>query len=208
MLNTMKSDNEPNMKQPTLSRYERRLWVEVDRILYQNYLTPRTVTDFWAGDRDAIIWHLRQMKERIVRSIVVTEYVEIDDVLNRTILRKVADRKQAKRRSREIVEAMLDRIYPLQKLKMIKSFQDVPKAITKHVAALNTVRNAFAHRFPVHNVPRSQRLYKGRYDLFTRSGLERFRTDMWEVHEFFDPEITALSLQLVRTQRRSILKSR
>lgn len=33
-----------------LTAYQRRLWVEVDRILYQNYLTPRTVTDFWKGD--------------------------------------------------------------------------------------------------------------------------------------------------------------
>jgi hypothetical protein len=203
----MKSDNAPNMKQPTLSAYERRLWVEVDRILYQNYLTPRTVTDFWAGDRDAVIWHLRQMKERIVRSIVVTEYVEVDDVMNRAILGKVVHRKRAKLPSVKVIEAMLDRIYPLQKLKMIRSFRDVPKAITRHIAALNTVRNVFAHRFPLQNVPRSQRLYKGRYDLFTRHGLERFRTEMWEVHEFFDPETTAVSLQLVRTQRR-FLKSR
>jgi hypothetical protein len=79
----------PDTKQPTLSACERRLFIEVDRILYQNYLAPETVTDFWAGDRDAVIWHLRQMKERIVRSIVVTEYVEVDDVLNRAILRKV-----------------------------------------------------------------------------------------------------------------------
>ena len=67
------------------SAYERRLWVEVDRILYQNYLTPRTVTDFWHGDRDAVIWHLKQMKERVIRTIIITEYVEVDDVLDRTI---------------------------------------------------------------------------------------------------------------------------
>ena len=192
-----------NAKEPALSAYERRLWIEIDRILYQNYLTPRTVTDFWAGDREAVIWHLRQMKERIVRLIVVTEYVEVDDVLNRTILRKFAGRKRGKQRSLKIIEAMLDRIYPLQKLQIIRSFRDVPKAIAKHIAALNTVRNALAHRFPLQNVPRSQRLYKGRYDLFTRGGLERFRLEMWEVHEFFDPEITELSLQLVRSQRKS-----
>jgi hypothetical protein len=199
----LNSEHMANTKQPSLSAYERRLWVEVDRILYQNYLTPRTVTDFWAGDRDAIIWHLRQMKERIVRSIVVTEYVEVDDLLNRVILRRVATtRKQAKQRSPgKIVQAMLDRIYPLQKLEIIRSFQDVPKAIRGHIAALNTVRNTLAHRFPLNNVPRSRRLYKGRYDLFTRHGLERFRTEMWEVQEFFDPEITALSLQLVRSRR-------
>jgi hypothetical protein len=186
-------------KQPTLSAYERRLWIEVDRILYQNYLTPRTVTDFWAGDRSAVIWHLRQMKERIVRSIVVTEYVEVDDVLNRAILRKIVG-TQGKRGSRKVIEAMLDRIYPVQKVEIIKSFRSVPKEIAGCIGALNTIRNALAHRFPLRKVPRSQRLYKGRYDLFTQIGLERFRTEMWEIREFFDPEITKAALQLVRNQ--------
>jgi hypothetical protein len=62
----------------TLTPYERRLWVELDRILYQNYLTPRTVTDFWKGDRDAVIAHLKQMKDRVIRSIVIVAYVELD----------------------------------------------------------------------------------------------------------------------------------
>src|SRR5437868_5966006 len=131
----------PDTGQPTLSAYERRLFIEIDRILYQNYFTPQTVTDFWAGDRDAVIWHLRQMKERIVRSIVVTEYVEVDDVLNRAILRKVVGtHKQGKQRSRKVVEAMLDRIYPIQKIEIIKSFRSIPKEIAKYIGALNTVR--------------------------------------------------------------------
>ena len=185
-----------------LSTYERRLWMEVDRILYQNYLTPRTVTDFWAGDREAVIWHLRQMKERIVRSIVVSEYVEIDDVLNRAILKRATGpRKQATRQRARVIQAMLERLYPVQKLEIIRSFREVPKLIGSHIGALNSVRNTLAHRFPLHKVPRSQRLYKACYDLFTRRGLERFRADMWEVHEFFDPTITASALQLVRTQR-------
>ena len=58
----------------------------MDRILYQNYFTPRVVTDFWKEDRDAIVTHLKQMKDRVIRSIVVIRYVEVDDVLNRTIV--------------------------------------------------------------------------------------------------------------------------
>ena len=96
---------------------------------------------------------------------------------------------------------MLDRIFPVQKIAIIKSFRSIPKEIPGYIGALNTVRNAFAHRFPLYKVPRSQRLYKGRYDLFTRRGLERFRTDMWEIHEFFDPTVTEAALQLVRSQR-------
>jgi hypothetical protein len=38
-----------------LAPYEQKLWIEVDRILYKNCLTPRTVTDFWKGDHAAIV---------------------------------------------------------------------------------------------------------------------------------------------------------
>jgi len=83
----------------------------VDRILYQNYFTPRVVTDFWKEDRDAIITHLKQMKDRVIRSIVVIRYVEVDDVLNRTIVEHFF-RTRAARRGKKYatLHAMLDKI--------------------------------------------------------------------------------------------------
>lgn len=188
-----------------LTAYERRLWVEVDRILYQNYLTPQTVTDFWGGDRDAVVFHLKQMKERIIRSIVIVEYVELDDVLNRTILKHQFGKKLSGRKNKKIsaVEAMLNYLYPLQKLDIIKGFRDVPKAICNNIMALNTLRNSLAHRFDLTTVPKSKRLYKGKHDVFTKRGLEKFNDDMWEIDQFFQPEVVALSLELVRRQRES-----
>ena len=66
-------------KEHRFTAYERRLWVEVDRILYQNYLTPRTVTDFWQSNRDAVVAHLKQMKERVIRTVVIMAYVGSGD---------------------------------------------------------------------------------------------------------------------------------
>ena len=80
-----------------LTAYERRLWVEVDRILYQNYLAPRTVTDFWRGDHAAIVTHLKQMKDRAVRLVVIMEYVEVDDVLNNAITRGFFGKQKARK---------------------------------------------------------------------------------------------------------------
>ena len=45
------------------------------------------------GDRDAVVFHLKQMKDRIIRTIVISEYVELDDVLNRVIMRHISGRK-------------------------------------------------------------------------------------------------------------------
>jgi len=186
-----------------LTAYERRLWVEVDRILYQNYLTPRTVTDFWAGDRDAVVASLKQMKERVIRSIVIVKYVELDDVLNRTIFQHVFGKRTSRRKSKRktTVQTMLDHLYPQQKLDIVRSFKEVPRSISSSIMALNTLRNSLAHRFDLTSVPKSKRLYKGKCDVFTKNGLQKFQSDMWEIDEFFQPEIMRVSLDLVRLQR-------
>ena len=185
-----------------LTPYERRLWTELDRILYQNYFTPRVVTDFWQGDRDAVVTHLKQMKEHVIRSIVIIRYVEVDDVLNHTILKHFFGTRTARRSKKYItLQAMLDKIYPQQKLDTIKVFKDVPHNISSHIMALNDLRNSFAHKFDLSRVPRSRRLYKGKHDVFTKKGLERFSADMWEVDEYFQPEIMNITLELVQRQR-------
>jgi hypothetical protein len=186
-----------------LSPYERRLWMELDRILYQNYLTPRTVTDFWGGDRDAVIAHLRQMKDRVIRSIIIIRYVELDDLLNRIITQHFFGKGRVGRRGKKhsTLETMLDKLYPQQKLDVIKTFMEVPRDISSHVMALNDLRNSFAHRYNLAKIPKSKRLYKGRHDVFTTNGLEKFGADMWEVDEFFQPEVTSASLDLVKWQR-------
>jgi hypothetical protein len=189
--------------EPQLTPYQRRLWVEVDRILYQNYLSPRVVTDFWHGDDDAIIAHLRQMKDRVIRSIVITEYVELDATLNRVILRHLLGKGTSTRRSRKSKTAnvILDRLYLQQKLEIVSTFKTISRCVYSSVLALNTIRNNFAHRFDLTEIPKTRRLYKGKHNVFTKKGLEKFQSDMWEVHNFFEPEFTNFGLQLVEAQR-------
>ena len=185
-----------------MTTYEKRLWAEVDRILYQNYFTPRVVTDFWQGDREAIITHLTTMKDRVIRSIVITKYVEVDDLLNRAIVKHFFPKRAARRGKKyATLQAMLDKIYPQQKLDIIKLFRDVPKDISSHIMALNDLRNSFAHRFDLSRVPLAKRRYKGKYDVFTNKGLDKFNADMWGVDEHFQPETVNITLELVRHQR-------
>lgn len=187
------------MPSQKLSTYERRLWIEVDRILYQNYLTPRTISDFWAGYRDAVAWHLKQLKARIIRTIVVIEYVEVDDVLNRTILRRSGAALKA--RSYRVLKSLLDGSYLLQKLDAVQAAMVVPNPICNSIRALNTLRNSFAHRHDLSEVPRSKRLYKGKHDVATRRGLKLFRSDMYDVHAFFEPDTLKLAHNLMEHQK-------
>ncbi len=203
----MNQDSNINLREAiqeqSLSAYQRRLWVEVDRILYQNYLTPRTVTDFWKGDNEAIIAHLKQMKDRVIRSVVILTYVEVDDLLNRVIMEVLLGKARRRRSDRRFstLNAMLDRLYPQQKIDILRSHHKVPDEICRHVMALNTIRNNFAHRYHLAEIPKSRRLYKGKYNVFTKKGLEKFQADMWEVSAYFDPYISKISLELVRNQR-------
>jgi hypothetical protein len=43
--------------------------------------------------------------------------------------------------------------------------------------ALNDIRNSFAHRFDLSRVPKSRRLYRGKYDVFTKRGLAQFQSE-------------------------------
>ncbi len=76
---------------------------------------------------------------------------------------------------------MLDKLYPQQKLDIVKTFMEVPRDISSHVMALNDLRNSFPHRYDLARIPKSKRLYKARHDVFTTKGLEKFKADMWEV---------------------------
>ncbi len=138
-----------------LSKYATRLWVEVDRILYQNYMSPRTVTDFWQGDQHATVTHLAQMKDRVIRSVVIMSYVEVDDLLNREIVKHFFRTKNERRGKRyATLQSMLGKLYPQQKLDAIKTFKQVPRDIFGHIMALNDLRNSLAHNFRLEPIPK------------------------------------------------------
>lgn len=184
-----------------LSAYELRLYSEIDRILYQNELTPRAITDFWVGDRDGVVAQLRRMKDRVIRSIVLTHYVEMDDLLNRLIVRHLYGKSRRNTAQRRTVIAMLDKTYLIQKLDLVMGFRNVSREAKASIYALNQIRNTLAHRYGLGVLPRSERLYKGKHDVYTDKGLKKFADDMWKVDEELQPEITQLAMDLVTTQK-------
>lgn len=96
---------------------------------------------------------------------------------------------------------MLGKLYLQQKLEVIRGFRDIPRDISNHIMAINDVRNGLAHRLDLKALPKSKRLYKAKYDLLTRKGLDKFRKDMWDVTQFFAPEAIHQAMQDVKRQR-------
>jgi len=190
----------PVEEEETLSPYEQRLYIQLDRILYQNELTPRAVTDFWAGDRDGVVAQLRQMKDRVTRSIVLTHYVELDDTLTRLILRHLFGKNRRNTAQRRTVQTMLDKTYLIQKLDLVAGFRTVSKQTKSNVQALNQLRNTLAHRY-LGAPPRHERLYKSKYDVYTEKGLSKLRDDMWEVSSELELEVVKIAMDLVQAQK-------
>ena len=82
-------------------------------------------------------------------------YVEMDDLLNCVIARHFFGKKRNNRRGKNqnTLELMLDRLYPQQKLDIVKTFVTVPSHISTHIMALNGIRNCFAHRYDLAESP-------------------------------------------------------
>jgi hypothetical protein len=174
-----------------LSRYQARVLREYERILEATALNPERVLDFAENDPAAVTPVLRSMTDQVVRSEVIFEYTMIDMELDHLIfkhffgsgdrLRKV--RSTARYRT---LRQILQNLYPLQKLAIVRSFKIVPKAIVSKIAAVNELRNGLAHTFFLDDLPAVKRTYKG-ISIFKRKGLEAFRKDAWEVRCFFTP---------------------
>ena len=141
-----------------------------------------------ADDPEAIVPVLDLMVDQVVRSEVITTYTWIDSILDNVLSDRIAGtRKDGIRpKRRKTLELVLNRLYPLQKLAIIRTYKKVPKKITSSIGAIDEIRNGLAHSFHVDSLPKHRRTYKGR-NIFTPAGLELLRSDAREVAAYFDP---------------------
>jgi hypothetical protein len=180
---------DPRMR--LLSKYQRQALRNYERILESAALNPERILNFAEDNPDAVVPILRTMTDQVVRSDVVLEYTLIDMELNFILFRHFFGRGKKlraaqKTRRYKTLQSVLQHLYIMQKLTIIRSFKEVPKGIVSKIAAINDLRNGLAHTFFVGDLSPSKRSYKG-LSIFTRKGFEAFRRDVWEVRFFFTP---------------------
>jgi len=174
-----------------LSSYQRRALREYERILEATALNPERVLDFAEDDPVAVTPILRSMTDQVVRSEVIFEYTMIDMELDSLLFRRffgAGKRLSTARSSRRYrtLRQMLQNLYPMQKLTIVRTFKTVPRPIVSKIAAVNELRNGLAHTFFLGDLPAAKRSYKG-VSIFKKKGLEAFRKEAWEVRCFFTP---------------------
>ena len=175
------------MPKAKLTRKQRRLVAEVRQLLSTLMLDPDTIIA--DEDVDGRTPRLELAKDQIVRSAVVSKYVLVDELLSAVICWHYFGKRRGfpqlwrTTRFRTFNYFILERLYLLQKLDLVKGIHNVPKWASTDLAALNDLRNGIAHSFFPQNRRRKPD-WKGR-NIFTEAGFERFLKDMEKLSGFF-----------------------
>lgn len=133
---------------------------------------------------------LEVMKRKLVLAQVVTWYTLVDEYLNNEICRYYFGRKRTfpqlwkTKRFRLFNHHVLEDLYPLQKLRLVKAFRSIPKTISRDIDSLNNLRNGLAHAFFPENLRKSKPTWKGK-DIYSLDGAKSFNDDMRRLSDFF-----------------------
>jgi hypothetical protein len=132
---------------------------------------------------------LELAKDQIIRSAVILKYVLMEEFLSAVICWHYFGKRRSfphlwkTKRFRSFNHFVLERLYLLQKLELVKSIHDIPRPIGADLAALNDLRNGIAHSFFPQNRRRKPE-WKGQ-SIFKEAGFERFLEDMGDLSDFF-----------------------
>ena len=170
-----------------LTPKQRRLIKELDDIYSLLVMDYWNIEKYSKEDRTAL---LELQKSKAIRGAVVMQYTFIDDMLNCEICKYFFGSNKSPiqlwktKKFQNFNHYILENLYLLQKLELVKAFARVPKSIVADIEKLNALRNAIAHAFFPENLRRYKPVYKGK-DIFTLEGIELYTEDMQRVNDYF-----------------------
>ncbi len=175
------------MAKVQLTGKQRRLVREVRQLLSTLMLEP----DGIMADEDLAgrTSRLELAKDQIIRSAVILKYVLMDEFLSAVVCWHYFGKSRSfqqlwkTKRFRSFNYFVLERLYLLQKLDLVRDIHDIPKPVAADLAALNDLRNGIAHSFFPQNRRRKPD-WKGQ-GIFTEAGFGRFLEDMGRLSDFF-----------------------
>ncbi len=175
------------MAKAKLTGKQRRLVGELRQLLSTLMLDPDAIIA--DEDVDGRTPRLELAKDQMIRSAVILKYVLMDEFLSAVICWHYFGKKHnfpqlwRTKRFRSFNYFVLERLYLLQKLDLVKSIHAIPRWVSADLAALNDLRNGIGHSFFPQNRRRKPD-WKGR-SVFTEGGFERFLEDMEKLSDFF-----------------------
>jgi hypothetical protein len=175
------------MPATALTKKQRRLLREVDQITDLLNLNHRTIKDYESSARTI---KLESIVRWLARGAVVQEYTLIDELLADQICWFYFGRSTPfwklwrTKKFRLFNHHILQEMYPLVKLRLIKECRQLPRKVASDIQELNTLRNGMAHAFFPENLKRAKPVWKGK-NIFSIAGLSLFQADMKALQGFF-----------------------
>ena len=170
-----------------LTANQRRLVAELRQLLATLMLDPDSIVA--DEDVDGRTPRLELAKDQIIRSAIIQKYVLLDEFLSAVVCWHFFGKRRGfpelwrTKRFRSFNYFVLERLYLLQKLDLVRSIHEIPKWVSSDLAALNDLRNGIAHSFFPQNRRRKPE-WKG-VSVFTIAGFEDFLQDMSKLTDFF-----------------------
>jgi hypothetical protein len=170
-----------------LTRTQKRIIDEIDEIAADIGISHHAIVEEFEGS-DSLTELLTFARRRLIIATIVTDYTFFEEMLGSIIARyyfgaRPFSQLWRTKRFKRFNHYVLERLYLLQKLALVKEILPVPKAVSSYLERLNDLRNAVAHAFFPENLRGSRTSYDG-VDIFTMDGYKRLRKDGEPVFEF------------------------
>ena len=169
-----------------LSKTQKRLSNEIDDIIALIGLNHKEIENF---ENDARIPVLKSIKDHYIRGEIIMTYTLIDEMLNCIIANYYFDNKKSfikhwrTKRFQNFNYFILEKIYLLNKLDLVKNIIKLPKGIETRIRAVNDLRNGLAHAFFPENLRRNKPVYFGK-SVYTPDGIKTFVEDAQNITDF------------------------
>lgn len=150
-------------------------------------LDYQSILDYDSEERTT---RLELIRRQLAVSKVVWEYTYVDEMLGAAICHFFFGKKKGfiklwkTKKFKNFNYYILEVLSVTEKLRLVKSFQKVPKPVAADIETLNALRNGLAHAYFPENLRSSKPVYKGT-SIYSREGLERFIVDMRKVTRYF-----------------------
>ena len=170
-----------------LTRKQHKLLAELESMAESFGLDYANIRDYEPDARTPI---LEVIKNKLVRGQVIMWYTLVDEFLNAEMCHYFFGKKRSfkqlwKTKKFQIFNHhIIEELYLLPKLRLVKAVRSIPKPITQNVEALNALRNALAHAFFPENLRKAKPTWRGK-NIFSSEGSERFMSDMHRIADFF-----------------------
>ena len=88
---------------------------------------------------------------------------------------------------------ILEKLYLLNKLELVKEITNIPKNIISDLFKINDLRNGLVHSFFPQNLRRNKPFYKGK-NIFSIEGITLFVNDTKKIKQFFTQVIFKINI--------------